>query len=325
VERRRLGTTDLEVSVFGLGCGGFGGVGSVPELFGKGEDETEAFAIMDRAVELDIDYFDTANSYGGGASEEMIGRWLRSRRARHRIVLSTKVLNRMGPGRDDAGLSRAAIAKQIDQSLGRLQTDHVDLYVTHGPDPSIPIEETLGALDDVVRAGKARHAGCSNVSGEQLRSGLVAARQLGVPGYRSVQNSYSLLDREAEAEVLPLALEAGLGVTPFSPLAGGWLTGKYRAGQAPPRGSRMTLRPEPYEALENERTYRRLDALRRYADRRGVGMAALALAWVVSHKAVTVALVGPRSLEQYAPVEQALGIRFDESERDSIVAAMDDV
>jgi aryl-alcohol dehydrogenase-like predicted oxidoreductase len=318
MERRRLGTTDLQLPVFGLGCGGFGGIGSAIELFGQGEDQKTAFAIMDRALDLGIDYFDTANSYGGGRSEQIVGRWLAARKARGRILLSTKVFNPVGPDREDAGLSRAAILKQVDESLRRLQTDHVDLYLAHGVDQSVPIAETLEAFDAVVRAGKAGHVACSNVDGTALVAALEAAPSLGVPGYRAVQNGYSLLDREAETEVLPTAADAGLGFTAFSPLSGGWLTGKYGRDVPAPAGSRMTLRPGPYEQLRSEVTFRQLDALAAEASRRGVEMAALALAWVVSHPAVTGALIGPRSLAQFGPAEAALDLRLTPADRDAV-------
>jgi len=322
VEYRRFGRTGLRVSRLGLGCGGFGGVGSEPALFGHGEDEATAFAIMDRALELGITYFDTANSYGGGRSEEMIGRWLRSRGTRDEIVLSTKVFNRMGQGPNDGGLSRRHVLRAVEDSLRRLQTDWVDLYVTHEVDPETPLDETLRTLDDLVHQGKVRYIGASNTEAWRLAKALWISDRLGVVRYDGVQNEYSLLRREIEAEVLPLAADQGLAVTPFSPLAGGLLTGKYASGREHPPGSRLTLRPGPYAAMVNEGTFRALDALRAEAAELGVSMGALALAWVRCHPAVTAALIGPRSLEQFAPAVESLQVALTAADRDRILHRM---
>lgn len=245
MDYRRFGRSGIKVSVLGLGCGGFGGVGSAPEWFGKGEDEATAFAIMDRAFELGINYFDTANSYGGGRSEEIVGAWLQSRGVRDQVVLSTKVFNPMGDGPNDRGLSRRHIVTQVDASLRRLRTDWIDLHVTHEVDPETPLEETLRAFDDLVRSGKVRYIGASNIEAWRLAKALWVSDKNGWVRFDSVQNEYNLLHRQAEAEVLPLALDQQLAVTPFSPLAGGWLTGKYRRDGPVPSGSRMTLRPSP--------------------------------------------------------------------------------
>ena len=322
MEHRRFGRTGLLVSRLGLGCGGFGGVGSEPSLVGRGEDEAAAFAIMDRALELGIDYFDTANSYGGGRSEAIIGRWLRARGARDQVVLSTKVFNRMGPGPNDAGLSRRHLVRAVEDSLRRLQTDWIDLYVTHEVDPGTPLEETLGALDDLVHQGKVRYIGASNIEAWRLTKALWASDRRGMVRYEGVQNEYNLLDRGIEAEVLPLAEDQGLAVTPFSPLAGGFLTGKYAPGSHPP-GSRMTLRPQPYRRFLNEATFRAIDALRAEAGERGVSAAALALAWVTSHPLVTAALIGPRSLEQFAPAIEWQRVALTTEDRDRLAARME--
>src|SRR5262245_32758379 len=233
---------------------------------------------MDRALELGINYFDTANSYGGGRSEEMIGRWLRARGTRDQVVLSTKVFNRMGQGPNDGGLSRRHVLRAVEDSLRRLQTDWVDLYVTHEVDPETPLDETLRALDDLVRQGKVRYAGASNTEAWRLAKARWASDRLGIVRYDGVQNEYSLLRRGIEAEVLPLAEDQGLAVTPFSPLAGGLLTGKYAPGREHPPGSRLTLRPGPYAGLLTPATFRSIDALRDEAGGRAVSAAALGLA-----------------------------------------------
>jgi aryl-alcohol dehydrogenase-like predicted oxidoreductase len=322
VEYVRFGRTGLRVSRLGLGGGGFGGVGSDPSLFGRGEDETAAFAIMDRALELGVNYFDTANSYGGGRSEEMIGRWLRARGTRDAVVLSTKVFNRMGPGPNDGGLSRRHVMRAVEDSLRRLRTDWLDLYVTHAVDPETPLDETLRAFDDLVHQGKVRYVAASNIEAWRLTKSLWVSDCHGLVRFDGVQNEYNLLERGIEAEVLPLAADQGLAVTPFSPLAGGLLTGKYAPGREHPPGSRLTLRPGPYERLLTPATFRAIDALHAEAAGRGVSAGALALAWVLAHPLVTAALIGPRSVEQFAPAVEALQVALTAEERDRIAAAM---
>ncbi len=316
MEYRRLGRTGLEISRVVLGCGNFGGIGSAPELFGRGESEVEAFAIMDSAWELGITCFDTADAYGGGRSEASIGRWLaaKSPDVRDRIVLGTKVFNPMGAGLD-RGLARKRILRQLDSSLGRLGVECVGMYLTHEPDPDVPLAETLGALEELVHAGKVLHAGASNVDGALLREALAVG-----PVYEWVQNSYSLLERETEEGVLPLCAEHGLGFTPFSPLAGGWLTGKYRRGEPPPEGSRMTVRPEPYEHLRRHATFAGLERLQAAAGKRGVDAATLALAWLFAQPLVDAVIVGPRRPHQLGAPVRALDLRLSRSEADDVAA-----
>jgi aryl-alcohol dehydrogenase-like predicted oxidoreductase len=310
----RLGRSDLDVSVVALGCGNFGGIGSSPELIGQGEDEQAAFALMDAARERGITLFDTANSYGGGSSELAVGRWMASRHARDDIVLTTKVRNRMGPGPDDEGLSASHIRREIDNSLRRLGTDHVDLYLAHDPDPSIPIAETLGVFDELIRAGKIRHAGLSNFDLGQLQEAVDTAEAGDLATPANLQNGYSLLDRRG-ADAFELCKAHGIAFTAYSPLAGGWLTGKYRPGQPYPDGSRMTLRPDPYREFEQPATFAAVAELEAAAAERGVSLAALALAWVLTDPGVTAAIVGPRHPEQLAPAIEALEIELDEVER----------
>jgi len=312
MERAYLGGTGIRVSRLILGCGNFGGVGSAPAFFGKGETKDEAFGMMDAAWEAGIRTFDTADAYGGGRSESWIGDWLRARPdARDWIVLSTKTFNPMDEGADH-GLAPARVKRQLESSLQRLGVERVDMYLTHAWDDDVPIAETAGALDELVAAGKVGAYGLSNVGGAQLRDALAA----GVFGW--VQNSYSLLDREAEREVLPLCAERGLGFTPFSPLAGGWLTGKYRRGEEAPAGSRMTTRPEPYEHLKDDAVYRGLDGLAAAAAERGVSSAALAIAWLLADPGVTGVVVGPRRPDQLEPPLAALALELDPSERDAL-------
>ena len=322
MEYRQFGRTGLRVSVLGLGCGGFGGVGSAPELFGKGEDRDAAFRLLNHAIDSGINYLDTADSYGGGESERVIGAWLKERGLRDRLILSTKVLYAIAEGPNEQSLSRRHIMQAIDGCLRRLQTDHVDLYVTMEPDPETPEEETLTAMEDLILAGKVRFIGASNISAPQLLSSLETSDRLGIARYQSVQNGYNLLDREMEAGVIPIAQKEGLALTPFSPTSGGLLTGKYRFGTPPPANTRLALRPQPYQGLLNETTFRSLDALRAEADRRGVAMGSLALAWVLSHPAVTSALIGPRTVDQFKAWLDAVELRLSQDERDSLATQM---
>jgi aryl-alcohol dehydrogenase-like predicted oxidoreductase len=294
MERAYLGDTGISVTRIVLGCGNFGGIGSAPAFFGRGESQQEAFAIMDAAWEAGITTFDTADAYGGGASESMIGEWLRSRRP-NGIVLSTKTFNPIAAGADH-GLAPARMRRQLESSLLRLGVERVDMYLTHDWDPDVPIAETAGALDELVAAGKIGAYGLSNVDGAQLSEALAAGR------FAWVQNSYSLLDREAETEVIPACAEHGLGFTPFSPLAGGWLTGKYRRGEEPQAGSRMATRPEPYLGfVDDDRVWALLDRLREEGD-----PATLAFAWLFAQPHVTAVVVGPRRPEHLSPALAAL-------------------
>ena len=219
---------------------------------------------------------------------------------------------------DDRGLSRERILREIEGSLERLRTDRLDLYLTHEPDPETPIEETLRALDELVRSGKVRAFGASNVDEAQLVEALETSDRLGSARYEWVQNEYNLLQRGSEDGVLSICEREGLGFTPFSPLAGGWLTGKYGRERAYPAGSRMTLRPEPYSELENERTFRALEEFVARAADRGVEPSTLAVAWVLSHPQVTAVVVGPRRPEQLESVLGAEELRLSVPERDEL-------
>jgi len=304
VEYRRLGGTDLELSSIVLGCGNFGGIGSAPELFGRGENEAEAFAIMDRAVAAGINVFDTAASYGGGRSESWIGSWRRQRDAS--VLLSTKVYWSVTGDPADRGLSRERIVGELAGSLSRLQADRVDMYLTHEPDPETPVEETFATFAALTERGLIDAWGISNVTADDLRRWLA----LGTPSL--VQNSYSLLDRADEQEVIPLCEEHGIEYQAFSPLAGGWLTGKYRRDQEPPPGSRMTLRPEPYRHLDSEQVHTGIERLAEAAATRGVSTAALALAWALGR--VGSVVVGPRRPDHLENVHEALSLSLSEAE-----------
>ncbi|MBJ7599925.1 aldo/keto reductase [Candidatus Nephthysia bennettiae] len=310
------------MSSIGLGCAGFGGIGSEASLFGQGEDEKTAFSLMDHAFEVGINLFDTANSYGGGRSEEMVGRWLSSRRGRNEVVLATKVATRLGTGVNDGGLSRRHILQQVEESLRRLGTDWLDLYVTHQVDPETALDETLRALDDLVRSGKVRYIGASNIEGWRLVKGLWTSDRLGLARFELAQNEYNLLQRTAEAQVLPVTADQDLAFVAYSPLAGGWLTGKYRSREPHPSNSRMKLRPGPYSHLGGEQTFAAIEALAGEAAQRGVSTGALALAWVTSHPRLTSALVGPRSLDQFGVAVESLQLTLSAEERAAIAQRM---
>ncbi len=317
-----LGRTGLQISVIGLGCGNFGGIGSMPGFFGKGDTEEDAFAIMDTAWEMGINNFDTADAYGGGRSETAIGKWLKGKGAavRDNLILTSKVFNRVADGPNNIGLSRRHILRQVERSLQRLGVDHIDMYLMHEPDPTTPIEETIRAMDDLVRQGKVHYIGASNMPGWLMAKALWISDKYNLSRFEWVQNSYSLLERSDDREVLPLCADQGLGYTPFSPLAGGWLTGKYQSASDFPEGSRMAMRPEPYKKLVNQSTFDGLAAFRAQAEKRGVSMGGLALAWVLSHPLVTAPIIGPRKPSHFQPVHEALALHLTIEERDELTA-----
>ena len=293
-----------------LGCGNFGGIGSAPAFFGQGEGEDAAFAVMDAAWGLGMTSFDTADAYGGGRSETWIGRWIASRGQRPSIT--TKVFHSVVGDPADRGLSADRIRRQIEGSLERLGVDRVDTYMVHQPDPDTPIAESVSALAGLVEAGTVGEIGASNVDRGWLEEAVEVAP------ISVVQNSYSLVDREAESEVLPFCEAQGIAFTAFGPLAGGWLTGKYRRGEPAPRGSRMTLRPEPYAHLEDNGIYDGLERFEEVARGRGVDMARLAFAWLLSDPRVAGVVVGPRRPEHLQPAVTAVEIDLSPRERDEL-------
>jgi aryl-alcohol dehydrogenase-like predicted oxidoreductase len=292
-----------------LGCGNFGGIGSAPAFFGQGESEDEAYALMDAAWAMGITAFDTADAYGGGRSETWIGRW--RARTGHEPRITTKVFHSVVGDPEDRGLSRERIVRRIDGSLERLGVDRVDMYLIHEPDPDTPIAETVGALQDVKAAGKVAAYGASNVD--------VAWLEEAGDEISAVQNSYSLLDQESE-DLLGYCAERGITFSSFGPLAGGWLTGKYRRGEPPPPGSRMTQRPEPYRRYEDEQVYDGLERLALAAAERGVDMATLAFAWLLSDPRIAAVVTGPRRPEHLEPASAALDIELSPAERDELAS-----
>ena len=319
MEQRLLGRSGISVSRIILGCGNFGGVGSSPALFGQGIPKDEAFRIMDSAWELGLTTFDTADAYGGGRSETWIGEWLATKGAavRDEIVVETKTFNPMDSG-EDHGLSRARIRRQLESSLRRLGIEHVPLYMAHAPDEETPPEETLSAFDELVQAGKIGAVGASNFTAEQLAKAAEISELEGLVRYEWVQNSFSLLERADAETVFPVCREHGLGYEAFGPLAGGWLSGKYRRGQPYPEGSRMTQRPDGYAQYESDSVFDALEALEREAFGRGISMAGLAIAWLLGVPEITAVVVGPTRAEYLDPVREALTLELTSDERDHL-------
>jgi aryl-alcohol dehydrogenase-like predicted oxidoreductase len=311
--QRPLGRSALTISRIALGCGNFGGIGSAPEFFGRGLNEDQAFELMDAAWEFGLTHFDTADAYGGGRSELWIGRWIRSRGVRPQ--LTTKTYNPMEAGAD-RGLAPKRIARQLGTSLDRLGVDHVELYLTHEFDPEVPLEESFGAMAQAEADGLIRAYGVSNFSAPQLAAALAK----GAP--EAVQNSYSLLTRREEQDLLALCTERNVAYLAFGPLAGGWLTGKYRRGEPFPPGSRMTQRPGPYRGLVADRTFDSLQRLELIASGRGVSMAGLALAWLLADERVTQIVIGPGRPAHLAPVREALMHPLTAQERAAVESAV---
>jgi aryl-alcohol dehydrogenase-like predicted oxidoreductase len=291
MDYRFLGRTGLKVSEICLGT----------QTFGWGADEATAHRLADQFVAAGGNFFDTSNIYNAGESERMLGAWLRQRGNRSRVVVATKVFFPTGDGPNDTGLSRKHIFDQIDASLRRLQTDYVDLYQTHCYDASTPLEETLRALDDLVRAGKVRYIGASNYAPSQLMWAIMLSAQHGWARFDCLQPEYSLLVRSTEWDLLPLCRAEGIGVICWSPLAGGWLTGKYRRDQPPPPDSRVG-RGDRWDDLpeqrETERTWRVVDVLHEIAAARGRTPAQVALNWLLQQPGVTAPIIGARTPAQ---------------------------
>ncbi len=306
----------LTVAPIGLGCGNFGGIGSAPEFFGQGLTQDQAFALMDAAWAAGITHFDTADAYGGGRSEQAIGRWIASRGVRPR--LTTKTFNPMRAGADH-GLEPGRIARQLRSSLDRLGVDRVDLYLAHDYDPAVPPAESMGAFLEAQADGLIGGYGVSNFGARQLAAALQAAAP------QAIQNSYSLLARQDEPELLPLCAERGVAYLAFSPLAGGWLTGKYRRGAPFPAGSRMTQRPGPYTEFVTDRTFEALARLRAIATGSGISMAGLALGWLLADDRVAQVVIGPGRPEHLAAVAEALEHPLTGRERAAIDEAVADL
>jgi aryl-alcohol dehydrogenase-like predicted oxidoreductase len=319
MEYRTLGRSGCVVSSMCLGT----------MTFGAETDEEGSHQQLDRFVAAGGTLVDTADVYSQGVSEEIVGRWFASRPAdvTEPVVLATK--GRFGPGRtpNDTGLSARHLTRALDASLRRLGLDSVDLYQVHAYDPLTPLEETLRTLDGFVREGKIRYYGLSNFTGWQLTKAAWLARELNVAAPVTLQPQYSLLVREIEWEIVPAARDAGLGLLPWSPLGGGWLSGKYRRDQRPSGATRLGDDPnrgmEAYDRRGTQRTWEVIDAVQKVAEDRGVSMAEVALAWVTDRPEVTSTILGARTLGQLDTNLSAAGLHLTPEETAALDAASD--
>ncbi len=320
MELRSLGSSGCAVSAFALGT----------MTFGAETDEDGSHAQLDQFVEAGGNLVDTADVYSRGVSEEIIGRWLASRPAdvRDSVVLATKGRFPMGSDANDLGLSRRHLQRALDDSLRRLGVDCVDLYQVHAWDPLTGLDETLRTLDDMVRAGKVRYVGLSNFTGWQVQKAVATARARGLEIPVTLQPQYNLLVRELEWEVVPSCLDAGLGLLPWSPLGGGWLTGKYRQDSRPTGATRLGEDPERgVEAYDRRSTQQRtwdvVDAVQRVAERRGASMAQVALAWLRDRPGVSSVILGARTTEQLKDNLGAADVHLDTEDTERLDAASD--
>jgi len=288
--------------------------------FGREADEATSHRLLDHFVALGGTFVDTANGYQRGGSEEIIGRWFAQRGRRDDIVLATKVFSPMGPGPNDGGLARIHIQRAVEASLRRLQTDVIDLYQIHRWDFGVPPEETLEALNDLVRQGKVRYIGCSNLAAWQLAKYLRLSDEAHWSRFVSIQPIYNAISRSIESELLPLVAEEGLGVMVYNPLAGGMLTGKYRRGQDLPEQSRMKELAIYHQRYYTEQALDIVEAFVAAARERGVTPAQLAFAWVLAEPRVTCPILGARNLEQMNDTLGGLEIKLTPEERAAIPA-----
>ena len=313
MEFRTLGKTGTLVSTLCLGT----------MTFGAETDEKGSHQQLDRFLDVGGNFIDTADVYSRGISEEIVGGWLAAHR--DRVVVATKGRFPMGDGPNDAGLTRTHLSRALDASLRRLGTDHVDLYQAHAWDPLTPIEETLRFFDDAVRAGKIRYAGVSNFTGWQLQKAALLTDFLRLTPIVTLQPQYNLLARDIEFEILQVCENEGIGVLPWSPLAGGWLTGKYTADEAPTGATRLGENPnrgvEAYARRNNERTWQVVEAVRTVAAQRGVSMSVVALAWLADRPTVTSVILGARTIEQLDDNLGAAGVHLSGEEKEILDAA----
>src|SRR5947208_12718336 len=312
MDHRPLGRTGVSVSKLCLGAMMFGAWGE--------PDHDESIRIIHAALDAGINFIDTADVYSAGESETIVGKALRGRR--DDVVVATKFHAPMGEDPNRRGNSRRWIVQEVEQSLRRLQTDWIDLYQVHRPDPATDIDETLGALSDLIHQGKVRAIGSSTFPAHEIVEAQWAAERRGRERFVSEQPPYSILARGVEADVLPVCQRYGMGVIAWSPLAGGWLTGKYRRGEDPPAGSRMTRGRIPdrfsLEKPENQAKLDVVEELARIAADAGVSLTHLALAWVVEHPAVTSAIIGPRTPEQLDDLLAGQEVRLGDTVLDRI-------
>jgi aryl-alcohol dehydrogenase-like predicted oxidoreductase len=317
VDYRFLGNSGLKVSELCLGA----------MTFGNESDEPTSHRLLDRFVEAGGNFIDTADVYGGGGSEEILGRWL-AHRSRDALVIATKLFWPTGGGPNDHGAGRKHILTAVEASLRRLGTDYIDLYQLHAFDETTPVEETLSTLDGLVRAGKVRHLGASNYTGWQLQKTVEVARRQGWEPLVALQPLYNLLDREVELELMPVCRNEGIGMIPWAPLRGGWFTGKYRRGMAAaPPGTRWEADKQPWlgswERSVDERTWTVTDAVLAVAEEVGRSPAQVAVRWLLQRPAVTAPIIGARTVEQLDDNLGAAGWSLSDKQMARLTAAGD--
>ena len=308
MEYRALGRTGVQVSSLCLGC----------MMFGGRTEPEDSYAIIDRALDAGVNFLDTANVYSRGRSEEVVGEALKRNGRRHQIVLATKVHGRMDDDDPNAwGNSRRHIIEQCDASLRRLQIDYIDLYQIHRPQPGIPIDETLRALDDLIRAGKVRYIGTSTFAAWQFVESLWVAKELGLNRFVCEQPPYNLLDRRIERWLLPMAQTYGIGVIPWSPLGGGLLTGKYRRDAPPPAEGRYTdVEDRPWlQRRKTEGVFDVVELIEPLAETKGCTLSQFALAWCMGQPGITSPIIGPRTMAQLEDNLGALEVSIAAEER----------
>jgi aryl-alcohol dehydrogenase-like predicted oxidoreductase len=301
MQYRQLGSSGLRISAVGLGC----------NPFGNEVDQPTAKAIVDAAMNEGVTYFDTADSYFEGRSEQLLGEALKGRR--HEVLVATKFGNRTGPGPNDSGASRKHIFESCEASLRRLQTDYIDVYQVHTPDRSTPIEETMRALDDLVRSGKVRYIGCSNFFEWEVSEAQWQARRRGLTEFVSCQDFYNLLYRDIEKRMEPFCIKNGLGMIPYFPLAGGLLGGAFRRGVEPEPGSRAAIRPT-FRAWDTDRNWSVQERLRDFAAERGWALPQMAVAWLLTRPMMATVIAGADTPEHIRENVRALEVKFSEAD-----------
>ena len=310
----RLGRTGVEVSRLCLGCMMFGGKTALDD----------SCRMIDRALDAGINFLDTANVYGRGTSEHTVGEALKRNKKRQDTFLATKVHGRMKEGAHQPnrfGNQRRMIIEECSHSLRRLQTDHIDLYQIHRPQSTVPIDETLRALDDLIRQGKVRYIGCSTFGAWQVVESLWVAKELGLNRFVTEQPPYHLLDRRIERELVPMARSYGFAIIPWSPLAGGFLSGKYELRQAPPADARHQPREAGGSILDNDAAFKVVDAIRELAVQKQCTASQLALAWCARQPGITSPIIGPRTMAQLEDNLAAVDIELTEQDRQKLDAA----
>ena len=296
---KRLGLGGVKVSELCLGGMTFGEADASSFMHKLGSDEQTTYRVLGRALELGVNFIDTADVYGqDGLSERMLGQWFEREKKRNEVVLATKFRFSMGEGPNRSGASRYRILRCVDESLRRLKTDRIDLYQIHMQDVETPEEETLRALDDVVQSGKVLYIGCSNYAAYRLMNALWTSKTEQLSRFVTLQAEYSLVVRDIEREHVPLCRETGLGILPWSPLAGGFLSGKYDKAQGAPGGTRLGEKKERFARFDNDRCWRALSAAKEVAAELGSTPAAVSLAWLLAKPQVTSAIFGARDVAQ---------------------------